>query len=214
MGEHASPVFFVYLEGVDGLALSFVEWVFNGLLWTLNAQLSTLNPRLLVILWSPDGHFGPSALFGFGGPRQATGRTQSGEKMLMVKTRPLHEPLKMDKSTSISDLKKRVQKFCENRDWDQFHGAKDLAIGVITEAAELLERFRFLSDDQARRLLSTPSKRKEVEEELADILFFVLRFSQRFQIDLDKSLRKKLKKNAANYPIKKARGKNLKYTDL
>jgi NTP pyrophosphatase (non-canonical NTP hydrolase) len=120
----------------------------------------------------------------------------------------------MDKSISIADLKKRVQMFCEDRDWDQFHGAKDLAIGVITEAAELLEHFRFLSDDQARRLLSTPLKRKEVEEELADILFFILRFAQRFRIDLDRSLQTKLKKNAAKYPIKKARGRNLKYTDL
>ena len=198
MGENGSPVFFL-------LAPSTCPERVEG---------SSKGPRLLAMLWSRDGHLRPPVSFGFCGPRQATGRTQGGEKMLMVKTRPLHEPLKMDKSISISDLKKRVQKFCENRDWDQFHGAKDLAIGVITEAAELLERFRFLSDDQARRLLSTPSKRKEVEEELADILFFVLRFSQRFQIDLDESLRRKLKKNAAKYPIKKARGKNLKYTDL
>ncbi len=120
----------------------------------------------------------------------------------------------MDEGITIADLKKRVQKFCEDRDWDQFHGAKDLAIGVVTEASELLEHFRFLSDDQARRLLSTPIKRKEVEEELADILFFVLRFAQRFGIDLDQSLHRKLKKNAGKYPIKKARGRNLKYTDL
>jgi len=77
----------------------------------------------------------------------------------------------MNRDVSIYDLKRRVQKFCDDRDWDQFHGPKDLAIGVITEAAELLEHFRFLSDDQARHLLSTPSKRKEIEEELADILF-------------------------------------------
>ena len=120
----------------------------------------------------------------------------------------------MDEGISIADLKKRVQKFCEDRDWDQFHGAKDLAIGVITEAAELLEHFRFLSDDQARRLLSSPRKRKEVAEELADVLFFVLRFAQRFKIDLEESFRKKLEKSATKYPIKKARGKNLKYTDL
>jgi NTP pyrophosphatase (non-canonical NTP hydrolase) len=124
------------------------------------------------------------------------------------------EDFKMDKGISIDDLKKRVQMFCEDRDWDQFHGAKDLAIGVITEAAELLEHFRFLSDDQARRLLSNPLKRKEVEEELADILFFVLRFAQRFNVDLGESLYRKLKKNAVKYPINKARGRNLKYTDL
>ena len=120
----------------------------------------------------------------------------------------------MDKDISIADLKKRVQRFCEDRDWDQFHGAKDLAIGIITEASELLEHFRFLSDDQINQLLSTPTKRKELEEELADILFFILRFSQRFKIDLDQSLQRKLKKNAVKYPIRKARGRNLKYTDL
>jgi NTP pyrophosphatase (non-canonical NTP hydrolase) len=120
----------------------------------------------------------------------------------------------MDKDISIADLKKRVQQFCEDRDWDQFHGAKDLAIGVITEAAELLEHFRFLSDEQIRQLLSSPIKRKEIEAELADILFFVLRFAQRFDIDLYRALQAKLKKNALKYPIKKARGRNLKYTDL
>ena len=130
------------------------------------------------------------------------------------KVRNWGEFVGMDKDISINDLKKRVQRFCEDRDWDQFHGAKDLAIGVITEASELLEHFRFLSDAQARHLFSTPIKRKEIEEELADILFFVLRFAQRFEIDLDQSLWRKLKKNAAKYPVRKSRGKNLKYTDL
>jgi NTP pyrophosphatase (non-canonical NTP hydrolase) len=120
----------------------------------------------------------------------------------------------MDDQVSVGELKEHVRRFCEERDWDQFHGSKDLAIGIVTEASELLEHFRFLSDDQIQRLLSTPLKRKAVEEELADILFFVLRFSQRFNIDLDQSLQKKLKMNALKYPIKKARGRNLKYTDL
>src|SRR5437867_12787399 len=102
----------------------------------------------------------------------------------------------MDDQVSVRELKEHVRRFCEERDWDQFHGPKDLAIGIVTEASELLEHFRFLSDDQIQRLLSTPLKRKAVEEELADILFFVLRFSQRFNIDLDQSLHKKLKMNA------------------
>jgi NTP pyrophosphatase (non-canonical NTP hydrolase) len=120
----------------------------------------------------------------------------------------------MDATTSIADLKKRVQKFCEARDWDQFHGPKDLAIGVITEASELLEHFRFLSEGEGNRVVCDPKKRKEIQDELADILFFVLRFSQRFNIDLTKSLKGKLKANATKYPVKRARGKNLKYTEL
>ena len=120
----------------------------------------------------------------------------------------------MDANTSVAQLKRLVKVFCEARDWDQFHGPKELAIGIITEAAELLEHFRFMSDAQMQKLLSDGSKRKEIQGELADILFFVLRFSQRFDIDLAKSLKAKLKQNATKYPVERARGKNLKYTDL
>jgi len=120
----------------------------------------------------------------------------------------------VDSKTSIHQLKLAVKKFCEQRDWDQFHGPKDLAIGVITEAAELLEHFRFLDSSQIRRLMNNPRKRKEIENELADIQFFILRFSQRFDIELSQALRRKLKANASKYPIKKAKGKNLKYTEL
>ena len=54
----------------------------------------------------------------------------------------------MDSELTIEELKQRVKKFCEDRDWDQFHGAKDLAIGIITEAGELLENFRFKSEQE------------------------------------------------------------------
>src|SRR6516162_6005224 len=75
---------------------------------------------------------------------------------------------RMEKQLTFSDLKKKVQDFCEARDWDQFHGPKDLAIGVITEASELLEHFRFLSDEQAMALLNNQEQREEIEDELAD----------------------------------------------
>lgn len=108
----------------------------------------------------------------------------------------------------------QVREFCEERDWDQFHDAKELSIGVVTEAAELLEQFRFLSADQAEDRLRSPESRQAVEEELADVLFFLLRFAQRYEIDLGAALIRKLEKNAERYPVEKARGKNLKYTDL
>lgn len=117
-------------------------------------------------------------------------------------------------SMTIDEHKLAVQAFCEARDWDQFHGPKDLAIGVITEASELLEHFRFLSDEQAQALLNNPQQKEEVEDELADVLFFLLRFSQRFDINLDKALIRKMEKSEQKYPVEKAKGKNTKYTKL
>ncbi|WP_136799683.1 nucleotide pyrophosphohydrolase [Desulfosediminicola ganghwensis] len=115
---------------------------------------------------------------------------------------------------SIEELTRRVKEFCETRDWDQFHGPKDLAIGVITEASELLEHFRFLSEEDSRSILQDPTRKLEIEDEVADVLFFLLRFSQMYDIDLTKALIRKLKKIEQKYPVEKARGKNLKYTDL
>ncbi len=117
-------------------------------------------------------------------------------------------------SDSLSDLSSRVRSFCEARDWDQFHGPKDLAIGVITEASELLEHFRFLSDEQALSRLRDTQKKADIEEELADILFFLLRFSQRFDIDLGQALLRKIEKSEKKYPLEKAKGSNKKYTEF
>jgi NTP pyrophosphatase (non-canonical NTP hydrolase) len=115
---------------------------------------------------------------------------------------------------SIRELKEKVREFCEARDWDQFHGPKDLAIGVITEASELLEHFRFLSEEESMELLKNPQQREEIEDELADVLFFLLRFCQRFDVDLDRALIRKMEKGEKKYPVEKARGSNRKYTEL
>jgi len=117
-------------------------------------------------------------------------------------------------SNSIIELQSLVKSFCEARDWDQFHGPKDLAIGVITEASELLEHFRFLSDEQAMELLNNPQQKEEIEDELADVLFFLLRFSQRFDVDLAQALSRKIVKSEKKYPVEKAKGNNRKYTRL
>ena len=115
---------------------------------------------------------------------------------------------------TVSGLQGLVQGFCEARDWDQYHGAKDLAIGVATEAGELLAHFRFLSEEQVAALLADAAGREAVEEELADVLFFLLRFAQRFDVDLAAALERKLTKNGERYPVDKARGRNAKYTEL
>lgn len=121
---------------------------------------------------------------------------------------------KMDNKSTVKQLKILVKKFCEVRDWDQYHGPKDLAIGIVTEAAELLDHFRFKSESEARKYLANPKKRLEVEDEVADTLFMLLRFAQMYDIDLTKALKRKITLNNKKYPVHKSKGSNKKYTDL
>ncbi len=115
---------------------------------------------------------------------------------------------------TLQEMTKKVQDFCEERDWDQYHNPKDLAIGISTEAGELLDIFRFLSVDQSREAFSDAVKREHIGEEMADILFFLLRLAQRNDMDLAECLDDKIRKNAEKYPADAAKGKNLKYTEL
>lgn len=116
-------------------------------------------------------------------------------------------------SKDINELVKMVQDFCEARDWDQFHNPKDLAIGISTEANELLDLFRFKSIKQMKEIFNSP-KREKVEEELADVFFFVLRFAQMNHIDLAEILTNKIEKNGRKYPVEKAKGSNKKYSEF
>jgi len=119
----------------------------------------------------------------------------------------------MDNKTTIQELKEKVKKFCEERDWDQYHNAKDLAIGVITESSELLEHFRFKSEKEVEEMFKNKEKKKEISEEMSDVLYFLIRLSQKYNIDLTTELSEKMKKSGLKYPIEKAKGNNKKYTE-
>jgi NTP pyrophosphatase (non-canonical NTP hydrolase) len=120
----------------------------------------------------------------------------------------------MSKRNDLLALKSKVKKFCKERDWDQFHGAKDLAIGIITEASELLEHFRFKSEEEIIALFKNKQKKNEVADELADVLFFIIRLAQRYDIELGSAFETKLKKIGQKYPVSKSKGSNKKYTEL
>lgn len=120
----------------------------------------------------------------------------------------------MDKETSLQELKDKVKNFSEARDWDQFHDAKELAIGIITEASELLEPFRFKKPEEFEAMLKNPEKKAEISKELADVLIFVLRFAQMYNIDLSKEVINKLEESEKRYPVEKSKGSNKKYTEL
>ena len=117
-----------------------------------------------------------------------------------------------DEQVTLEELKNKVKEFCEKRDWDQFHNPKELAIGISTEANELLQIFRFKSEEDMKKVMGS-DKRIEVEEELADVLYFVLRFAQMNNIDLSSAVSNKIEKNDKKYPAEKVKGCNKKYDE-
>lgn len=109
----------------------------------------------------------------------------------------------------MSDLNNTIQqllKFRNDRDWEQFHNSKDLAIAISLEAAELLELFLWKKEEDFSK--------ERLEEELADILSFCLLLAHKHSLDVNKIIEAKLAKNAEKYPIDKARGNAKKYSDL
>lgn len=119
-----------------------------------------------------------------------------------------------DSEATVQQMKELVRRFCEERDWDQFHNPKDLAIGMVTESSELLDIFRFKSQEDVSRIMEDPKRSAHVREELSDVLYFVLRFAQVNGIDLYSELVNKIAIDAEKYPADVCRGRNLKYNEL
>jgi dCTP diphosphatase len=113
---------------------------------------------------------------------------------------------------ALSDLVDALRRFANERDWDQFHSAKNLAAALSVEAGEVLEHFQWLSEAESDGLSS--DKRKQVALELADVFLYLLRLSDRLEIDLVKTAWEKIKINAEKYPAERVRGTHKKYTDL
>lgn len=117
-----------------------------------------------------------------------------------------------DSDTTVAELQLMIKGFCDERGWERFHNNKDLAIGIVTEASELLELFRFKDDAQIEGMMSSP-RREDVVDELCDAFYFILRFAQMNGIDLARGLHNKMVKNAEKYPVSKAKDCNLKYDE-
>ena len=112
----------------------------------------------------------------------------------------------------LQALRSELDRFVAERDWDQFHTPKNLAMALIAEAAELLEHFQWLTPEQSCDL--PPHSRAEVELEIADVLLFLLRLCDKLNIDPLQAAHKKLELNALKYPVDKARGRATKYDKL
>ena len=109
-------------------------------------------------------------------------------------------------------LHQELLEFRKARDWEQFHNPRNLATAISIEAAELLEPFRWASEDQAREIVETRSV--EIADEIADIAILLTYLAHDLSIDIDAAVATKIRSNAEKYPVDKARGSNKKYSEL
>ena len=111
-----------------------------------------------------------------------------------------------------ANLLEQLIQFRRERDWEQFHNPKDIAISLSIEAAELLEWFQWRTADEVREML-TSDKREQLEDEIADVAVYLSYLCHDLKIDLNQAVRKKMVKNAAKYPADKVKGRADKYTE-
>ena len=114
--------------------------------------------------------------------------------------------------TEFDKLRDQLRDFAAARDWDQFHSPKNLAMALAGEAGELLENFQWLTEEQSRR--PSPEVLAAASEEIADVLLYLVRLSDKLGIDPVAAAHGKMLANAQKYPVEKARGTARKYTEL
>lgn len=113
---------------------------------------------------------------------------------------------------ALKALQTELAAFAADRDWDKFHTPKNLAMALSGEAGELLERFQWLTPEQSE-LGALPSDTLQgIEEEMADVLLYLLRLADRLNINLEAAASAKLQRNAVKYPVEKAKGNAVKYS--
>lgn len=108
--------------------------------------------------------------------------------------------------TDIEQIVEQLRKFNRERDWDQFHNGKDLAIAISVEASELLEAFLWKDSESV--------KIEKIREELADVLNFAFQMADKYNLDIKQIMLDKIRRNAEKYPVEKARGSAKKYNEL
>ena len=115
-------------------------------------------------------------------------------------------------SKELETIKLRLREFAKEREWDQFHSPKNFSMALIVECAELVEHFQWLTDEQSKRLPNETLD--EVSLEMADIMIYLIRLADKLDVDLIKSVNRKMELNAIKYPVEKSKGLATKYNEL
>jgi NTP pyrophosphatase (non-canonical NTP hydrolase) len=116
------------------------------------------------------------------------------------------------KMSDLQNIKTRLHLFSDQRDWHQFHSAKNLSMALSVEASEIVEHFQWLTEEQSDNL--PQSSLQKVETELADTFLYLLQLADRLGVDLLDAAERKMDVNEAKYPVEKSRGNAKKYSEL
>ncbi len=111
----------------------------------------------------------------------------------------------------LEQIKLQLRQFADDRNWDQFHSPKNLSMALIAEAAELVEHFQWLTEEQSKSLKQ--DQLAKVKEELADIQIYLIRIADKLDVDLIDAVENKIEANNKKYPADKVRGSSKKYTE-
>jgi NTP pyrophosphatase (non-canonical NTP hydrolase) len=115
---------------------------------------------------------------------------------------------------TIQDLQQALADFAAEREWEQFHTPKNLAMALAGESGELVEIFQWLPPEQSAQVMQDTERAGQVREEMADVLAYLLRLADVLDVDLEQALAQKIETNRRKYPVHLARGRADKYTQL
>ena len=114
----------------------------------------------------------------------------------------------------VKGLSAALTAFAAERNWDQYHSPKNLAMALSGEVGELSEIFQWLTEEASKSAATNPDTSTEVRDELADVTLYLVRLASVLGVDLNEAVTQKLKKNAEKYPMDKAHGTHKKYDKL
>ena len=112
-----------------------------------------------------------------------------------------------DTTTTVAELRAGMARFVREREWEQFHSPKNLAMALAAEAAELMEHFLWIDNDASRREAADPAVRERVADEVADVAGVLFALCNALDLDLSDAVARKMAKNVLKYPVEKCRGR-------
>ncbi len=112
---------------------------------------------------------------------------------------------------NFESIKAKLQNFAAERNWDQFHSPKNLSMALAAEAAELLEIFQWLTDEQSKEIIHNEKEMAQIREEIADVMIYLIRLADKLNINIEKAVLEKIELNEKKYPVELSKDNATKY---
>ena len=112
---------------------------------------------------------------------------------------------------NLEEIRRSLSEFASKRNWDQFHTPKNLSMALSAEAAELLEIFQWLTDEQSKQIVNDEKEMARVKQEIADVFIYLTRLADKLGVDIEKAVLDKIEQNEKKYPVELAKNNTTKY---